>query len=324
MKTIVIIGAGQLGSRHLQGIAKSNFDMAIEVVDPSEKSLEIAEQRYKEVAGNEFIKKVSFYMSVNDLSNTIDLAIVATSSDIRAKVINELINKKTVKNLVLEKVLFQSIDDYYKIETLLKKANIKCWVNHPRRMFPYYKELKLLLKGANQISYSFQGGSWGLGCNALHFIDHLSYLTDSVDLLIDNELLNNKIYSSKRDGFIEFNGMLTGKISNNLFSLYCNENPMPSTFTISSDKVVVKIDEAKGEVCIATKEQGWEWKVFNEKIVYFQSELSNVLVEDILVNKKCYLPTYSVAMKLHIPFIECLLNHMKNTTGTQNEVCPIT
>ena len=45
MKKIVIIGAGQLGSRHLQGIAQSSFDIAIEVIEPYETSRETAKVR---------------------------------------------------------------------------------------------------------------------------------------------------------------------------------------------------------------------------------------------------------------------------------------
>ncbi len=37
MSKIAIIGAGQLGSRHLQGLAKSDIKISIEVVEPLDK-----------------------------------------------------------------------------------------------------------------------------------------------------------------------------------------------------------------------------------------------------------------------------------------------
>lgn len=324
MKKIVIIGAGQLGSRHLQGIAQSNFDISIEVVEPLENSRETAKQRYEQIENNYHVKDIKFNDSIEKLSDDIDLVIVATSADVRSKVITELLETKNVVNMVLEKVLFQTIEEYYLIEKLLKETNTQCWVNHTRRMFPFYKELKLKLQDAKQISYSFQGGNWGIGCNGLHFIDHLSYLTNSVDLRLSNEFLDNKIYDSKRNGFIEFNGLLVGQISNHTFSLYSNAETMSSTLTISSDILVVKIDEASGNYQILSKENNWKSENYNEKIIYFQSELSNILIEDILVKNKCYLPTYEEAMKLHIPFITCLLDHMKITTGKDHKLCPIT
>jgi len=324
MKKIGIIGAGQLGSRHLQGIAKSNFDISIEVVEPFEDSRETAKQRYEEIKNNKHVQAINFYDSIEKLSNVIDLVVVATGADVRAKVVSELLKSKNVKNLVLEKVLFQTIKDYYLVEKLLEKTNTQCWVNHPRRMFPFYKELKLKLKDAKQISYSFHGGDWGIGCNALHFVDHLSYLTDSFELGLSNEFLDNKIYDSKRNGFIEFNGLLVGKISNHNFSLYSNAATMTPTFTISSDILVVKIDELKGYYEILRKENDWKSENYNEKIIHFQSELSNIMIEDILVKNKCYLPTYAEAMKLHIPFITCLLDQMKTITGRDHKLCPVT
>ena len=36
---ILVLGAGQLGSRHLQGLARSRLDLRIDVVDPSPDAL---------------------------------------------------------------------------------------------------------------------------------------------------------------------------------------------------------------------------------------------------------------------------------------------
>lgn len=60
MKNILLIGAGQLGSRHLQGIAKIDFKANICVVDPSEISIEIAKERYKQINKNEKINSIEF------------------------------------------------------------------------------------------------------------------------------------------------------------------------------------------------------------------------------------------------------------------------
>lgn len=324
MYKIVIIGAGQLGSRHLQGIAQSNFDISIEVVEPFESSRTTAEERYYQIENRDHVKDIAFYDSIAKLSENIDLCIIATGADVRAKVIKELLPSKNVTNLILEKVLFQTINDYTDIEQILTNTNTKCWVNHPRRMYPTYKNLKEELKDANQISYSFQGGDWGLGCNALHFIDHLSYLSGENALEVNNEFLDTKIYNSKRNNFIEFNGLLVGKLNTHTFSLYSNRQMLPSTFTISSDVLVVKIEEAKGNMQIARKKNNWEWEIIEEKIIYFQSELSQVLIEDILIKGQCFLPTYEEAKQLHVPFIKCLLNHMGKVTGEKHTLCPIT
>jgi len=324
VKKIAIIGAGQLGSRHLQGLAQCSFDVSIEVVEPYDSSRETAKERYEQIENRAFVKKIEFFSSIKQLSSSLDLVIVATGADVRYKVAEELLESKTVTNLVLEKVLFQTVEEYDKMEKLLKKSQTSCWVNHPRRMFPFYHTLKKLLADAEQVSYSVQGGDWGLGCNSLHFIDHLAFLTDTSSVTLYNHLLDTKLYESKRKGFVEFNGLLVGKMGKHTFSLHSNEQPTPLIFSIVSDTIVIKIEEGVGKVHMARKEDGWKWTTVEEKIVYFQSELSQVLAEDILVQKEVSLPTYAMAKALHVPYINCLLDKMQEINGERSTVCPIT
>lgn len=324
MKKIAIIGAGQLGSRHLQSIAQCSFDIEIEVVEPYESSRTVAEERYHEIENNYCVQKISFLDAIEKLSSELDLVIIATGADVRSKVIKELLSYKKVTNLLLEKVLFQTIEEYDEVEKLLEETQTKCWVNHPRRMFPFYQTLKEEFKESRQLMYSVKGSAWGLGCNALHYIDHLSFLVDSEDLVLSNVSLDNEIYDSKREGFIEFNGLLSGKINNHCFSLYSNAKATTASFTISSEQVSIKINEGIGEVEIAREKDGWVWKKQKEKIVYFQSELSQLLAEDILIKNETLLPTYAMAKALHVPFLECLLDKMKQITGVNQQVCSIT
>lgn len=321
MKNIAIIGAGQLGSRHLQGVLQANSDILVGVVDPMQQSLDIAKSRADEVKHS---KQVSYHTSINELSDNLDLVIVATNANIRSKVIIELIAKKKVLNLILEKVLFQSVDEYYTIEILLDKNNINCWVNHPRRMFPIYSDLKSKLKSATQVSYVFQGGDWGLGCNSLHFIDHFSYLVGSSKLELSAELLDKKIYNSKREDFIEFNGALNGKLGNHVFSLYSNQNTAPYSLSITSDVLVAKIDESKGQILLYEKDNDWTEETIDTKIIYYQSELSSILVDEVLSTNVPKIPTYKQAMDLHIPFLKTLLNHIHTVTGKEEIICAIT
>jgi hypothetical protein len=326
MKNIVIIGSGELGSRHLQGVAKCTFDVKIEVVEPSKSVMKIAKERYSEMGHNTHVKSVEFYSSIDKISDTNDLVIIATSADVRCDVIKELLRKKTVVNLVLEKVLFQKIEDYYTIENLLKKAGTKCWVNHTRRMLPEYQKIKSMLKGAGQISYSYQSCNWGIGCNGLHFIDHLAFLTEESDLVLNHTFLDKSIYKSKRTGFIEFNGLLTGKLGDHVFSLYSSAKTdnCPSIFTIFSDSFIILIDEENDSMKVATKKEDWKFKLINEKIVYFQSELSQRFAKDILINEDCLLPSYGESMKLHIPFVTALLEHFNENSIKKSNILSIT
>ncbi len=324
MNNIVLIGAGQLGSRHLQGLAKSNIEISIEVVELFEKSREVAKQRYEEIEHNSKISSIDFFESIDQLSDEIDIAIIATNADVRSKIIKELFSKKQVKNLILEKVLFQTLEEYMEIEKLLEETSAKCWVNHPRRMYPFYQSLKNEIKDSEQISYMVQGGAWGLGCNGLHFIDHLAFLSDNAELKIDNDFLHPHIYEAKRANYVEFNGLLKGRIGNHIFTLYSDKEHVPTSITITTDTLTAFIDEASGYARIARKNNDWKWEESKQKIIYFQSELTNILIEKIITTRSCELPDYNEAMRLHIPFIQALLAHMGSVNDKVLTLCPIT
>lgn len=324
VKKIALIGAGQLGSRHLQGLAKSNLQISIEVVEPIENSRNIAKQRFEEVPHNNKIVDMVFFENISQLSTELDLVIVATNADVRFGVVKELLENKKVDNLVLEKVLFQKIDEYYKIESLLKATNTKCWINHPRRIFPFYKELKKILSTTSDIYFSISGGAWGLGCNGLHFLDCLQYLVNAEVASIDTQYLIKRLYETKRVGFKEINGLLAGRISGNLFTINCfAEEISPLQFNITSKDVNVLIDEENGWYRISKKSNAWKPEINIEKIVYLQSELTNVLLETIFQNE-CFLPTYKEAMTLHVKYLNVLLDHINSFCDTKYDFCPIT
>lgn len=324
MKKLIIIGSGQLGSRHLQALSKINFPAQIEVVDTFPRSLELAKARFEEMPFNANISSIKYFTSVYELSKKVDIAIIATNADIRADVVRTLVGVCDVQSLILEKVLFQRLEDYVGIQMLLEEKGVRAWVNHSRRAFPFYQRLKNLLSGSRQVSYHAQGGDWGLGCNGLHMIDHLAFLTGEDDLKISTTRLNRTVIQSKRKGFIEFSGVLAGQVGSHPFELFCHDTASPNIITICSDNLNVIIDEANGWVRIAKRENGWQWEEEREKIVYFQSELTNKLAEDIVQLGRCDLPTYDEAIKLHLPFINGLINHLYLIEHKKYEFCPIT
>lgn len=49
MYKVAIIGAGQLGSRHLQGLKGAASSLAITVLDSSKESLQVSKERYEAI-----------------------------------------------------------------------------------------------------------------------------------------------------------------------------------------------------------------------------------------------------------------------------------
>ena len=322
MHKVAIIGSGQLGSRHLQGIKTANIELSIEVVDSNIESLKVAENRYYEIAANQYTKAIRFISSIDDLSNDLDIVIIATSSAPRYIITKELIEKKHVRNIIFEKVLFQNEDHFYEIYNMLNTFGINAWVNCPRRMYDFYNTIKNELNNVDKLIFTVSGGEWGLGCNSIHFIDIFSYLSNQTSYTLLTNGLNKKVYPSKRSGYVEFCGILSGiSERGDIINLISQDNSSitPLISIVSHNKKFV-IDETNGNMTFF-KDNNWKTSIIN---VPYQSQLTGKLIEDILLNKNSGITKYEESMNLHLPFITSLLDYYNSITEENSKNCPIT
>jgi len=306
-KNIVLIGAGNIGSRHLQGIKKVNRKLNIFVIDPSNKSLEIARERYDQVL-HETTHNIVFENSLNSLPTHIDVAIIATSSKVRSKVITELLSKSKVKYLILEKWLFSNPADYKKMSVLISNHKTKTWVNCAMRTQPFYKDLKKEI-GKSKVFLTVTGSNFGLITNTIHFVDYLSYLSGDYSFSIDASSLKVPI-KSKREGYSEMNGLLTVSFKNGskAFLYSIEEGNLPIVIEIVSNNIrVVSQDSLKK--ALISKEKDFDWTE-NETDVPYQSDMTNKIIENLLKTGKCDLAPFEVSVKTHLQLIKPLISHI--------------
>lgn len=321
---IAIIGSGQLGSRHLQAIAKIDLPVDIQIIDPSREALKIAKERFEQISSNPNVKRISFYNTLDDLYSEIDFCIVATNSDVRAIVTEELLLKKTVKYLILEKVLFQNEGAYETIGKLIEKNNVKTWVNCPRRMWPVYKEIRDNLTDSHLLEINISGSCWGLASNSIHMIDLIAYLTGIVGYNISGDLLDPDVVESKRKGFIEFTGFLKGAFKNGpTFSISSyKDGEVPIVIQLISGKSIYFISEHNGRGWISRKDQSWVWQESSFETPY-QSQLTHLLIKQIIDSGISDLPSFDESAKLHIPMLNCFISFLSRTSKEVDR-CPIT
>ena len=153
MYNIAVIGAGQLGSRHLQGLANSSKQFNIYLVDTSEKALAIAQQRFEEVSNSDN-SSVFYHQNISALPEKINVSIVATTANVRRMVVEELLAKCSIKYLIFEKVVFQKSEDFLPILKLLRAKEVIAWVNCARRSYPFYNRLKKKLNSFQDLKSS--------------------------------------------------------------------------------------------------------------------------------------------------------------------------
>ncbi len=325
MYRIAVIGAGQLGSRHLQGLAKIALPVSLTVVDRVPASLGLAKERFRQVPESNRIAEIRYLSSCSDLPRELDLAIVATTADVRAAATREMLRTTNIRNILFEKVVFQTEEDFAAISRDLADRNIKAWVNCPRRVYPFYRMVKGLLENGDRITISLQGGEWGLACNAIHFLDLIAFLAGTDKISVDIDWLDQEIIDSPRKGFIELTGSLRGRLSNGgEFTLHARKgSTAPHMISLLGSAIELIIDEGRGAAYLAKKGEAWKWEETQFRVPY-QSELTGGIAADILQTGTCGLPTLEESAALHKPFLRAVLQHIKNTTGKSLTACPIT
>ena len=322
MNTIAIIGAGQLGSRHLQGAHKSRHTLDIHVVDSCKKSLETARSRYDQIEPGGY-HSVHFSDTIADLPDHIDIAIVATSSLPRFDVMKEVISRKKIDTLILEKFLFPKLWQYAKASEIIKESGVRAFVNCPRRMYPAYDIIEHSLDRTLPVTMVKKAPDWGLCCNAIHYIDIFMRMTGQHKFEVDTRGLLPETAASKRAGYIELYGTL--RISTprgDLLEMTSTEWETENILTIDNGSQNVEINETGGK----TRINGTE----HSTPVIYQSDLSGKVVDMILDGITPELTPYEESRVYHERLFEALAGFVRRLPDspacvkTNDPLLPIT
>jgi hypothetical protein len=319
MFDIAIVGAGGFGLRHAQSCATLPADsFIVHVVDPS------LSARQRVAANLQDPSRIRWHSDVCSLPTTLDVAIVATRADVRAAVVKVLLTHANVRNLVLEKVLFQKLSEYGEIRELLRCRRVPTWVNCPRRIFPTYQRLEQSLDKHEIALLSASGCAWDLGCNGIHILDIFYFLAGATSVR-DLVLSITEVKPSKRSGLLHVDGRLQGT----LIAHGGREVP----FSISSDAsvpgpIVLAIKTARDHISVA---EGPMITLRNSsgsttEVLPAQSTLSAELVRSLVVRASCGLTTFEESVALHEPFLRVVLQALagRGFIKDDEEACPIT
>ena len=324
METLAVIGAGQIGSRHLQGLVRSVRAFDVVVIDPSPRALQTARQRHGEIAGAA-TRTVRYETSLSALPERIDLAIVATAASVRTSVVRELLARCRVRYAVLEKVLVQRPEDLGVTAAALDKAGTRAWVNCPRRLSDFYEGLRDPFDRSGPLRMTVQGGAWDPGCNAIHFIDLYAFLTGAPIMAVDTRGLDARWYPSKREGVREIAGTLMVHFDGGgRLELHAQaESAAPTLVTLQCREGQAIIWEKSGRAQLTLARGQWRLEERTLRLAY-QSELTHLVAERLLEHGQCALPTFGESAALHEPLLTALLAWTRGTLGEPLDAVPIT
>lgn len=300
------------------------MDSEIYVIDPDQRSVEIARQRAAEVHASASIQ-LRFGDAPDQLPAAVDVAVVATSSRHRLQVLRALMANARVTNLILEKVLFQRLEDYDEAAQLIEHSGAVAWVNCPRRMMQDYGPLEPLIRGHGIIQYSVTGEGWGLACNAIHFIDHLAMYLGCCDYQLDCKALKPVLHQSKRAGYLELMGTLVARFANGVGELTMTCEPAEAarlTTAIENEQYRLTIHSGQDSATMLDK-ASQQVQTVNLRMEP-QSQLTDQVVASLLASGHCQLTPYQESARLHRPLIAGLAEFVGAVGGKAVERVDIT
>jgi len=315
---VLLFGAGNLGSRYLQGIVRSSALLSLTVVDPSSSAIERARSRWLEAGGQHCNHQIRWFDSIPSERECFDLAIVATSAEGRAAHIESIASQFNVRYWVLEKVLAQSVAELELINQATSQSQV-AWVNTTRRMMVWYHTLERVFVSRGPIKCVYSGGLWGLACNSIHFLDLICWWTGEKLESINTEGLDSSWFESKRAGYFEVTGKILAQYScGSTLTLETHDTAETQPMRVDlADGTVWRVDEVNG---IASNSSG-------EMIcgcLEPQSQLSARLVDDILLRGQCDLPKLEESVAVHSVLLDAMLKHWNLSYNRNDLRVPIT
>lgn len=312
--SVLIAGAGQLGSRYLQGLSRYAKPLRVWVYDISAASLERAKQRWLECDRQPH--PVVYTQDEDVIPSMLDVAIVSTNADARRSAVENISRSASVRYWILEKVLAQRIADLHEIARLTSAAE-GAWVNTPMHLWPLYKAIQKQ-SGGNGPIRAYVGRYPGLACNAIHYIDLVSRWNLESVSAIETAGLGGQWVSGKRPGFYEVEGELSITFSKgSKLVLAGSERSTDYEVRIQAVSDNWKADEVRGR---ASSESGKSIEAPTPR----QSELTAPLLHDILSSGSCDLPTLESSIGQHEPLLGALLKHWNENMPKRLDHVPIT
>jgi predicted dehydrogenase len=185
--TVLVVGAGRSGLRHLSGLAGGEDVHAVDVREEARRDVEA--------------HGAEFGSSLADAPGA-DTAILATTAGGRLEQL-ELLAARGVRTVLLEKPLEQSRARVRRLAAVAERAGMRAFVHLHRRTNPEYARLR---DAGGPYRLVVTGGAFGLACNGIHYLDLAVWLARASGRLVGGELEALAIESGRGPAFRDYGG----------------------------------------------------------------------------------------------------------------------
>ncbi len=323
-KRILLIGCGEIGSRHLQAVASLPEVREIEIVDRRPEALELGRKRVSEVPDSR-VTTFRWLSSLDEVSPGGDLCIVATQADVRCRVVRDVADRLDYKSFLLEKVVSQSVLDYQELIRFSDAKQLLVWVNCKTRAHPSHSRVKANLRGGEPFVFTATGGNHGLVTNGIHVADLFAFYDDADSIEGLASRIDPILHQTKR-GACDLSGTLCGrsKRDSTLFLSFDAKHSSPVLFSVVSSRYRAVVDDMMKWLYESSEETGWAWRPVPFEADLTISNMSRGFVTDILAHGCCQLPSLKQCFAAHDFILTELQPHFERLLGTPVSHSPVT
>lgn len=274
---VVIIGLGNIGRRHLQGVSNARscdeilgYDANPNAITETEKF--ISKNKINRIPTH-FIKEEDDVLAGIDGQTVVIMAATAKGRHERFR--NVL--KRRPKGVIVEKPLCQTEKEYAEILSLSKESSTPVYINFHRHLYKEYQGIFAHIQDTKL--RSIYATTWGgMACNGIHIFEVMTWMAQAKEYEI-LYMSKPKVYESKRKGFFDFEGEIVFMLNKNIIcTITARDAQTIETYDIVAEDRQYFINESVKKMIVTDK-----WK--NQKEVpmdvLYISQLSGDVVSSL-------------------------------------------
>lgn len=326
-KKILLVGCGQLGTRHLQSMASMEEVAEIQVVDINSSSFELGKLRLKEMADLNPKIQINWTVDLNKISSSWDLCVVATQAKGRSELIKRIASSGRVTNFLIEKIVTQSLEEYEDLLRFADNLRLSIWVNCKTRTYQIHKYIKSRLDVEQPILFYVIGGNHGLANNGIHEADLFVYYDEAREILPLGKRIDPFLHPSRRGPDVyDLSGTLCGYTSKGsiLMLSFAPHSGSPDQISIVGSQSRFIIDHFQKFAYESYAKEDWRWKKITIGEDWMVSTMTKAFVRDILQKRGCELPNLQECFVAHKFILNELNDDFNRLLNTNNNCCPVT
>lgn len=324
---ILVVGCGELGSRHLQAVATLPEVSEIDVVDPRPEGLDLGRQRLGEISNSLSWTKLRWLVSLKDASKGGDLCIIATHAIGRDRLVKDVVGTLGYRSFLLEKMVAQSVAEYEGLLEFANKEQLRIWVNCKARAYSIHRHIKTMLDPSEPMLLSEIGGNHGLATNGVHVADLFTFYDEADYIQGGGSCIDPILHPSKRgNGVYDLSGILHGYSSkgSRMIISYARDHTAPDHISISSSRYRAIVDHLGSWAWEGSPATGWQWRPIPFEDEILVSHMTKGFAADILSRGDCDLPTLKECFPAHRFILSELRPHFNRLLGRDSAGCPVT